>query len=81
MPRMAGLKGEAGASPVLSRNCNARMYTSEARSPASIGLCRFVGMGDKGTAHQEMMCRILHVVEFLTGTIRAPVLLFVANHE
>jgi hypothetical protein len=39
---MARLKGEVGASPTLSRNCNAHQPVSEARSPASVGNCHLL---------------------------------------
>jgi hypothetical protein len=45
MSRMAGLKGEAGGSPALSRNCNACGPTSEARSPAPVDLLAPRGLG------------------------------------
>ena len=42
---MTGLKGEAGASPALSRNCNACVRTSEVRSPAPVNLLAPRGLG------------------------------------
>lgn len=45
MSRMTGLKGEAGVSPALSRNCNACVRTSEVRSPALVDVLAPRGLG------------------------------------